>query len=87
MEPIQQTASIWRYDLEHGGTIQIPAGARIMAVAWLNDGLKLWAMCDPEMPKMKRVIHMISTGHTVGETWDYCGTVPHGTDVWHVFLE
>lgn len=80
-------ARVWRYDLEHGGAIQIPAGARLLSVQWLDGGLKLWAMCDADLPKMKRKIHMISTGHDVHETWDYAGTVLNGKDVWHVFLE
>jgi hypothetical protein len=89
VEPAQQTrATIWRFDMEHGGSIKIPAGARLLSCAWRDGGIKLWALCDPEVPKVERRVHMVSTGHDIADAWEFCGTVLHGpNEVWHVFLE
>lgn len=89
MESAQKTrATIWRYDVVHGGIITMPAGARILKVARLSGELLLWALVDPEVPKVKRRIHIVPTGGDVSESWEHAGTVPAGrSDVFHVFLE
>ena len=89
MESAQQTrATIFRYDLERGGSIKIPAGAKLLSVAWMEGGVKLWALVDPEVPKVERRVHLISTGHEVHARWEFAGTVlATSSDVYHVFIE
>lgn len=82
-------ATIWRYDIVHGGIILIPAGAKVLSLARVRGALKLWAQVDPAIPKVKRRIHIIPTGGAVDPEWEFAGTAtqPRGADVWHVFLE
>lgn len=90
MDPAQKTrATIWRYDVVHGGIVLMPAGARILSLARVRGALKLWALVDPEVPKVKRLIHIVPTGGDAQEDWEFAGTVtsPRLTDVFHVFLE
>jgi hypothetical protein len=82
-------ASIWRYDIVHGGIILMPAGAKLLSLARVRGALKLWALVDPEIPKVKRRIHVIPTGGAVDPGWEFAGTSTsgRGANVFHIFLE
>lgn len=81
--------SIWSFEIKHGAVISPPAGAKILSVAWHDGKPILWTLADPEVPKVKRRVEMISTGLEIyGENWEYAGLViaPAGK-LWHVFVE
>lgn len=88
----QQTrGSIWKYDLEHDGVLEMPAGAKVLSVGWDKVRILpvLYVLVDPEVPKLKRRVKLLSTGNElIGDGWDFAGTV-HGplSTVHHVFLE
>ena len=85
----QTRGSIWKYDLTHDGVIEMPAGAKVLSVGWQKPHVKLWALVDPEVPKVKRRVKLLSTGNEiVGEGWEFAGTALAPLDlVFHVFLE
>lgn len=80
---------IVKYDLANETELMIPAGARVLSVGWQRPHVRLWMLVDPQVPKVKRRVLMLSTGHEiVGDNWEFCGTAqaPIGL-VFHVFLE
>lgn len=90
MEEVGHTTRsvIWTYDLQHGAPIKVPAGAKILSVAWVKPHVRLFALVDPEVPKVRREISMLSTGNELdGVAWEFVGTVvaPLGL-VFHVFI-
>lgn len=91
MDNVSQQArgSIWKYELANDGVLEMPAGAKVMSVGWKKPHLWMWVLVDPEVPKVKRRVKLLSTGNeVVGEGWEFAGTVlaPLGL-VHHVFLE
>lgn len=67
----------------------MPAGAKVMSVAWRKSRVVLWALVDPEVPKVKRRVKLLSTGNEIsGEGWEFAGTALAPRDrIFHVFLE
>lgn len=66
---------IWKYPLTLTGTrfaltgtryVEMPKGARILSVANQHDCVRLWALCDPEAPKVRHFFDIIPTGVTIG---------------------
>lgn len=81
--------TIWKLDLAHNREIKLPAGAKLLSVGFQKPHVRLWALVDPEVPKVKRRVKLLSTGHElVGDGWEFAGTVlaPLGL-VFHVFVE
>jgi hypothetical protein len=85
----QTRGSIWKYDLEHDGVIEMPAGAKVLSTGWQKPHVRMWVLVDPEIPKVKRRVKLLSTGNEiVGDGWEFVGTVLATPDlVHHVFLE
>lgn len=81
------TATIWKYTVRQTDSqeIEMPAGAKILAVRMQGSVLTLWAMVDPSEPKESRTIQVYGTGHPAGSAGVYIGTVQHGPMVWHIF--
>lgn len=89
-QPAQQTrGSIWKYDLAHDGVLEVPAGAKILSVGWQKPHVRMWALVDPEVPKVKRRVKLLNTGNEVtGDGWEFAGTVHAPLELtFHVFLE
>jgi hypothetical protein len=86
--------TIWKYKLELTDVqnILMPESARILSVQFQRRELCLWALLDPEEPKMRRRIRIVGTGNPMpdhGSIWWFIGTVQqeeYGL-VWHVFAE
>ena len=87
-----RTDVIWKFDVPPEGPIEIPKGAEILTVQIQHEKPVLWAIVDPEAPKVKRVAQVFGTGHEVpkGVLFDnqYVGTfqAAGGTFIWHLFL-
>jgi hypothetical protein len=84
---------IFKFQLEitDRQVIEMQKEARILSLQNQNDTLTLWALVDPEKPKVKRYFQVFGTGHLIqDEIGDYLGTVQtksNNTDlVWHVFI-
>lgn len=84
---------VYKYTLEKDvepQAIELPAGAEIVEVAVQSGHPRVWALVDPEAPKVRRWFRIVSTGAPF-EAPDlvYVGTMhdPHPTFplVWHVF--
>lgn len=79
---------IYKYPLKP--VLQIPEGAKILAVQLQFDSPKLWALVDPEKPLVDRHIKVFGTGHEIPDGLKYIGTFQEdslaiGHFVWHVF--
>lgn len=83
--------AIWKFPLEIEGeqVLQMPLGSEILCAQVQEGRLCLWAIVDSEMPRERRTIVIVGTGHPMGEPadYDYIGTAQMngGALVWHVF--
>jgi len=61
--------------------------AQILSVQFQNDTLCLWAMVNPDNPKVRREIAVVGTGHGFDnhEFKAYLGSVQDSVYVWHIF--
>ena len=79
---------IWKYTLEveRGRRVVMPRGA--VPLSFQNQkGLPvLWAMVDPDAPKVEREFSVVGTGHDVPSgVGAFVGTAQFGSLVWHLF--
>lgn len=79
-----------------GSTVTMPAGAEIVSVGTQGVEVFVWALVDPDAPKVGRRLGFFATGSPLPEGWVHVGTahVPgpnptlEGSNyVWHVFEE
>ena len=81
--------TVWKYKLELGGVVDMPVGARVLAVQTQEGAAYLWALVDTERPAEKRAFVTIGTGQDAAAAADgsYVGTyqVPERGSVFHVF--
>lgn len=97
MDEAQRT--IWKFllDLTDEQCIEVPGGARLLTVQIQPLGhLRaetpvLWAIVDPDVPKVRGLIRMVGTGHPFpdADRWTYISTVQldGGSLVLHIFVE
>lgn len=86
--------TIWKFELDTVGKVEMPIGAEPLTVQMQNDKPCLWAMVDPEAAKETRQFNIFGTGHKlpVGNLLTklkYIATFQMygGTLVFHVFEE
>lgn len=85
----QPRTTVARFDIEDGVILRLPAGSKIVSVAWYDDGARMWVANDPMLPKVSRKVRMLTTGLDVyGDNWECVGTIfgPR-KQLWHVFIE
>jgi hypothetical protein len=81
--------AIWKFTL--GGpltTVEMPEGARILSVQMQAHEPQIWALVDPDAPKVKRTFKSLPTGHVSdADHENYIGTVlmSGGALVFHIF--
>lgn len=85
-------SAIWKYPLKAQDLqeVQTPDGAQFIAAQVQNGQICLWAIVEPTLPKVWRVIRIIGTGHEFDAMGlDHIGSVQlhGGTLVFHVFEE
>jgi hypothetical protein len=92
------TREVWKYKVPvgevHGAnsTISMPEGAQIVSVGTQWAEVWVWAIVDPQRPRVERRLGYFATGGQLPD-WDYVGTAHIiGRDplagsayVWHVF--
>jgi hypothetical protein len=84
---------VWKYlvPVKHTALIDMPTGAKILKVGLQNQCPVIWALVNPENPKVPRRINVVGTGHDAGDVHplDYVGSVQMesgiGELVWHFF--
>jgi hypothetical protein len=82
------SAVVWKFPLRSWSAfIDMPAGASILSCGEQDGELCVWALCDPDAPKVGRYVAAINTGRQMpSPTGEFIGTVqmPNGI-VWHLF--
>jgi hypothetical protein len=81
---------VWKFPLPISDrvTVEMPAGAQVLAVQEWNNAPCVWALVDPEAPSQNRFFKIVGTGYALPPlAGEYLGTVQtHGGQlVWHVF--
>lgn len=83
--------SIWKFEVPVADafTIDMPIGARLLAVQVQHDRPQLWAIVDPLAPTAPRAFAMRGTGHDASAVADckHVGTfqLRGGALVFHLF--
>lgn len=81
---------IWKYPVPISDlfTITMPAGAKLLSVQSQHGEPRLWALVDPEAPRVGRGLRVHGTGHdTLPDLGNYVGTfqIRGGDLVFHLF--
>lgn len=84
--------AVWKFPvpLVDGFTLDMPSGAKLLAVQTQNGGAWLWALVDPAQPKEVHQFHLRGTGHPIQDpSWVYVATfqMRNGNLVFHLFEE
>lgn len=66
--------------------VGMPEHAQVLSVAPAHDGLRLWAIVNPEAPDATRRFSVVATGEELTSLGLYVGSVPT-RPVLHVFDE
>lgn len=81
--------TIWKYEMNYGFTvIDMPDGAEIVSVQMKGNTPCIWAIVDPDKPKISRSFEMFSTGHQIlnyPESMVYIGTCQLFDYAFHIF--
>jgi len=79
---------VWKFSLPATGTfeLEMPVGARVLAVQTQNHSPFMWALVDPDAPKEQRRFRIVGTGHPAHDE-PYLGTfqLQGGSFVFHLF--
>lgn len=83
---------IWKYQVipERAISIEMPLGAQVLTVQAQRDEINVWALVDPEAPRVWRRFRLIGTGHIIQDgALQYIGTfqLDCGALVFHLFEE
>lgn len=87
--------TVWKYDLmiDNHAQAEMPRGAQILSAADQDTNrytLQVWALVDPDAPKVKRGFTIVGTGHEHERIrGTFVGTVLklRGGLVFHVFVD
>lgn len=83
------TERIWKFPIPFGDDVKIdmPKGARIIAVQDQECDIMIWAICDELAEREPVRFVIVGTGHPMPAFQvRHVGTVQQGRFVWHVFL-
>lgn len=84
------SASVWKFPLPIADDVvlEMPVGARVLAVDTQHETICLWALVDPDAETQQRGFCVRGTGHPfTGSEGEYLGTamLRDGVLVFHVF--
>lgn len=84
------SSAVWKYEVpvRNRFELEMPAGARIVSLQLQYDRPVLWAVVDPEAPKVTRMFGVVGTGTVVDfKLPKHIGTfqLHGGKTVLHVF--
>ena len=78
--------TIWKFEVNPPGLIEMPKGSIILHAAFQNKALKVWVLVDPVQNRVTRKINVYGTGHNIPEgAGKFISTVFEGPFVWHIF--
>ena len=80
---------IYKYPLQITGfqTLSLPQGAKLLSIQMQGATCCLWALVDPEQPRVERRLRMVCTGESFNGVGEYVTTfqLPSQGLVFHVF--
>jgi hypothetical protein len=81
---------IWKFPLRAWSIfLDMPKGAQILSAGAQGDDVVVWAECDPDAPKVSRMVAAAPTGHPLPPAYDgadFIGTAQMADGlVFHVF--
>ena len=82
---------IWKFPISGPAVwIEMPRGAEILTIQLQGEIPTVWAMVDPDAPKVRRKIVILGTGHVVASwppdrRYKYINTFQVGPFVFHLF--
>ncbi len=81
---------IWKYTLPVNDHPVLPMqkGAKVLSVDVQHGDIQVWALVDPEAPRVIRRFRMAGTGHSLEDeiaSMRFIGTVQMGDLVRHIF--
>ena len=82
--------AVWKYPIalvDGPQTIEMPQGARVVAVEVQHGAIAMWAVVSLNNPRVLRSFVVHGTGHPIEHTGRWVGTtlMNGGQLVWHVF--
>lgn len=80
---------IWKFPLKVYDEFEIEAPDPIfpLSIQVQGEAICLWAIVNPDAPKVKKKIFCFGTGHTLSiKNKTHIGTVQQGRMVWHFFI-
>lgn len=85
--------TVWKFPLEviDSQELDLPQGTEPLAVQWQGSHLCLWAIVDPDAPKVRRTVRIYGTGHRAPDDLSaaaHIGTfqMSGGALIFHAFL-
>jgi hypothetical protein len=78
---------IFKYPVSPGEfSVLMPAKSNVVAVQAQHDVPQMWAVVDPDSPKVSLRFRTVATGEPFGNEWNYVGTfqLHGGVLVWHL---
>ena len=88
---IDKKLTVWKFPMRIAdvAVAEMPKGARLLRAGIQNDTFCVWALVDPEAPKVERRVRIAGTGHPIAAdlTEVYVNTfeMHGGALVFHVF--
>lgn len=76
--------TIWKFELP-SYIASMPEGAEIIKAEPQNGVLCLWAICDPQAPRVFREFYVLGTGHSIQENLTHVASYQDPPFVWHLF--
>ncbi len=80
--------AVYKYLLSLNGIVQMPEGAQVLCVQAQREQPCIWALVNPDAPKVERHFRIVGTGYLFNEpSYTYVGTfqLSGGSLVFHVF--
>ena len=81
---------VFKYEVSVDFTLNLPKGAKPLAIQNQHGAVYLWALVDPSEPFSPRHFRLVGTGHLIEDNMDdltYIGTVQmdNGNLIFHLF--
>ena len=78
--------TIWKYQIRTATPINMPRGAKILAVSLDPGGVPcMWVECDASLPLEERKFEVFGTGRSIPEESTHVGTYLSPPFMWHVY--
>jgi hypothetical protein len=79
-------SAVWKFQIAWDQpAVEMPDGAKVLTAAVQDQTVCIWALVDPDAPKVRRHFRVYGTGHKHPGDGRYISTVFMGPLVFHVF--